>query len=94
MDLQLKGSGLADVAEEMGIKIADFKEGKEVYYEDLVRDRDNVLNEVQSFLKVTSARLTSPLRKQNRYSLREQLTNYDELKEYFQNSEWVTFFEE
>jgi len=34
VDLQLKGSGLADVAEEMGIEIADFKEGKEVYYED------------------------------------------------------------
>jgi uncharacterized protein (DUF362 family)/Pyruvate/2-oxoacid:ferredoxin oxidoreductase delta subunit len=32
--VQLKGSGLAAIAEELGIEVADFSNGKEIYFED------------------------------------------------------------
>ena len=64
-----------------------------VHYEDLARDRQRVFDEVQTFLGLKPARLTTTLRKQNPEPLSELIENYDELYATFKSSPYEPFFD-
>jgi hypothetical protein len=64
-----------------------------LYYEDLVHDRNDVFNRVQSFLAVQPRPLTVTTRKQNPEPLRELVENYDELYEVFKHGPEAAFFD-
>ncbi len=65
----------------------------ELYYEELLDRRREVLDRVQSFLGVEPRRLTVTMRRQNPEPLRELLANYDELYEAFQGTPYAAFFD-
>ncbi len=65
----------------------------EVFYEDVLEQRDEVFNQVQSFLGVPPKRLTVTLRRQNPEPLRELLENYDELYKAFCNTPHAWMFD-
>jgi LPS sulfotransferase NodH len=66
----------------------------EVYYEDLVDHRESTYRRVTDFLGVRLIKPETDLRKQNLRSMREIVTNYDELKSAFLGTEWEPFFED
>lgn len=63
-------------------------------YEELVNDRKNTLRKVVGFLGVEYIQLKTGLKKQNTKGLRETITNYDELKSAFFQTEWGVCFED
>jgi LPS sulfotransferase NodH len=63
-----------------------------LYYEDLVANTEQEIQGVQRFLGVESLPLTPYTQKQEKRSLQEIITNYDELKEKFESTPWQTFF--
>ena len=65
----------------------------ELYYEELLDRRTELLAQVQSFLDVEPRRLTVTMRRQNPEPLRELLANYDELYEAFQGTPYAAFFD-
>lgn len=65
-----------------------------VYYEDLANDRDAAFKKVTDFLGFEYIHPETPLTKQNNKSLKETVSNYDELKMAFSGTEWESFFEE
>ena len=65
----------------------------ELYYEELLDRRNEVLDRVQSFLDIEPRRLTVTMRRQNPEHLRELLANYDELFEAFQGTPYAAFFD-
>jgi LPS sulfotransferase NodH len=65
-----------------------------VYYEDLVRHSEESFHQVTDFLGVRYHRAENELRKQNTRSLRDSVTNYDELKLAFAGTKWQQFFED
>lgn len=64
-----------------------------VYYEDLLQDRDQVFDQVQSFLGVKPRPLSVTTGRQNPEPLRELIENYDELYEAFKDTPEVAFFD-
>lgn len=64
----------------------------DVYYEDLVSDTENVMSNVQHFLGVESKHLFSTTRKQSARPIAEVITNYEELKAGFKDTEWEEYF--
>ena len=66
----------------------------QVVYEDLCNNYESVMRDIQSFLDVTQASLSTSTQKRPSYSLREIITNYDELKSYFSDTKWAEFFDE
>lgn len=64
-----------------------------LFYEDMVRDRERVFGQVQSFLGVEPAPLTVTLDRQNPEPLRQLIENYDELYEAFRYTSHGGLFE-
>ncbi|MGB2694804.1 MAG: hypothetical protein WBD55_06400, partial [Dehalococcoidia bacterium] len=64
-----------------------------VFYEDLVA-RPELFDDVQSFLGIEPAGLPVASRRQNPEPLRELLSNYEELRAAFADTEHAGFFEE
>ena len=66
----------------------------QVVYEDLCNNYESVMRDIQGFLNVPEVSLSPSTRKHPSYSLRETITNYDELKAYYSGSKWAEFFDE
>ena len=66
----------------------------DVFYEDLVTDRDGEMDRVQAFLGVAPRALPPGTHKQAQLPLSEAVTNYRSLKRSFLNTRWGMFFEE
>jgi LPS sulfotransferase NodH len=64
-----------------------------VIYEDLIEKQQDTLQQIFAFLKVTPEPVTTRMKKQNLASPRETVSNYEELKSYFQHTRWHVFFE-
>jgi len=65
-----------------------------VYYEDLVNDLEGTFGIITDFLGVPYIKPKTNLKKQNPESLRDLVTNYDDLKSAFYETEWQPYFEE
>lgn len=63
-----------------------------VYYEDMVRNINETVSALQTFLGLTKERLSSPLTKQNRRGAASMISNYKELREQFECDKWKEFF--
>lgn len=61
----------------------------ELKYEELVADTPAALSQVFQFLGVKPVTVSSSLRKQNKESLSELMTNYTEIKEALNGTEWA-----
>lgn len=66
----------------------------EVWYEDMLEDRDSAFGEVQRFLGVAPVPLEVTLRRQNPEPLRELIANYDELRAAFAGQPEEAFFDD
>jgi len=66
----------------------------DLYYEDLVSERDRQLQAVQTFLELRHEPVSSALVRQRRRPLSHGIANYDELKRAFAGTEWAGFFSE
>jgi hypothetical protein len=66
----------------------------DVWYEDMLADRDREFERIQRFLGVDPAPLTVSLRRQNPEPLRELIANYDDLRLAFAGTEYAAFFDE
>jgi LPS sulfotransferase NodH len=64
-----------------------------LYYEDLTADPAGAFRKITEFLNVEYVEPKTEMRKQNPESLRKLISNYDELKAGFSESEWLPFFE-
>jgi LPS sulfotransferase NodH len=64
----------------------------EVIYENLAQDYNAEMTRVQEFLGVPYAPVQPAIFKQSRQTLREAITNYDDLKRQFQLTPWADFF--
>ena len=65
-----------------------------VYYEDILHQRNVVYEATQSFLGVEAHPLSVTLAKQNPEPARELLSNFDELRVAFKDTEYASWFEE
>ncbi len=65
-----------------------------VNYEDLVNDAELYFRNITDFLGVSYAQPQTGLKKQNPEKIRDLISNYDELKIAFKETEWQTFFDE
>lgn len=65
-----------------------------LYYEDLVKQTDTQWRQVTRFLHVDYKHPETDLRRQNPESLRELITNYNELRAAFRGTEWESMLEE
>jgi LPS sulfotransferase NodH len=65
-----------------------------VTYEELVRNPTRVHAELVNFLDAPPSSPSTALRQQNPERLRELISNYDELKQYFAGSQWEPYFED
>lgn len=63
-------------------------------YEDLVSHRESTFRKVAEFLDVRYLEPETNLRKQITKSMRETVTNYEELKSAFSGTEWQPFFDD
>jgi hypothetical protein len=66
----------------------------EVIYEELLQEFLPETKRIQNFLGVKPRRLSASTLKQGQLSLSESILNYYELKEKFQGTPWIDFFEE
>jgi len=66
----------------------------DLYYEDLVSDRDRQLQAIQTFLELRHEPVSSALVRQRRRPLSRDIANYDELKRAFAGTQWAGFFSE
>lgn len=66
----------------------------EVMYEDMVQEKEKTMKNIFNFLDVPHSEVASPLKKQNTRPLSKAISNYWELKEKFQATYWIEFFEE
>lgn len=64
-----------------------------VIHEDLIENQQDTMQQVFAFLKVPHKSVTTRMKKQNLASPRETVSNYEELKSYFQHTRWHVFFE-
>lgn len=66
----------------------------EVIYEELSRDYDGIMRDIQSFLGVNYEDVKHGTEKRHKRSLASQIKNYAELKDRFLGSPWESFFTE
>lgn len=66
----------------------------EVYYENLLENKNEECSRLQEFLNLSYKTLTSGTIQQRQGSLKEMVMNYDELKEKYKNTPHNIFFEE
>ena len=65
----------------------------DLYYEDLLANRNAVLHDLQTFLEVPPCpALSAPFGKQGRTSRSCKIDNYDLLQRHFEGTEWGHFF--
>lgn len=64
-----------------------------VMYEDVIEKQHDTLQQIFAFLKVLPEPVATRMKKQNLASPREAVSNYQELKRYFQDTRWHVFFE-
>lgn len=65
-----------------------------VCYEDMLADFESEMRRVLDYLGVRHASLASPLQRQRKRTLRETITNFEELKERFSDTPYEVFFEQ
>ena len=65
-----------------------------VFYEDLVKEPEELFKKITRFLGVCYIPPSTDLQKQNSEKTTELLINFDELKSHFANTEWQQFFDE
>jgi LPS sulfotransferase NodH len=65
----------------------------EITYEDLASDRGRVLADLESFLGVSRAPLSTTLRRQNPEPLHELVANYDELRSHYEGRAEAVYFD-
>ena len=63
-----------------------------IYYEDLVSNYGKNMYDIYSFLDVQTYEAYSILKKQNYHHISDIISNYNELKDFFMNSKWESFF--
>lgn len=68
------------------------KEMIDVYYENIVTNKDGEMNKILDFLEVPKRNLTSKLVKLNTRLLQDCISNYSSLKKYFAGTQWSGFF--
>lgn len=66
----------------------------EVYYEDLSQNTATECNRIFDFLGVHSQSVNTHMQKQRRRPLEQVIENYNDLKKYFEGTEYARFFEE
>jgi hypothetical protein len=66
----------------------------QISYEDLVGHAREANAKLLGFLGLPEGTLRTGLRQQNPESLRELITNYDELKSAFLHTPWYSYFDE
>ncbi|MGA9532747.1 MAG: sulfotransferase [Anaerolineales bacterium] len=66
----------------------------EVHYEDLARERDVQMRRIQAFLGLPLVPTQPQTYKQSRKSLRDSISNFQELSDRFRGSDWESFFAE
>lgn len=64
----------------------------EIRYEELIKQRQTVLDFLLSKLNLDSMKLIPKTYKQNYVSLEKRVANFNEIKEYFSGSKWERFF--
>jgi LPS sulfotransferase NodH len=64
----------------------------DVEYQHVVEDGEKVLQKIFEFLHIPPAPLTTTLKKQIAHPVNELVTNYAELKQHFQNTQWSRYF--
>jgi LPS sulfotransferase NodH len=64
----------------------------EVYYEDLVAQRQAECDRILDFLGVARRSLVTRMTKQRKSTLSEVIENYDDLKKHFAGTEWADYF--
>jgi LPS sulfotransferase NodH len=67
---------------------------REISYENLVKDRESVFDELLSFLDVSKMKLESALRKQNKEKLQDLIINYDEFRDGISKTKYAKFLDE
>ena len=73
----------------------DFYKNKiNIFYEDLIKNREFELKKIQVFLGLEVQKLEANLVKQETKSISDSILNYYELKEKFKGSKWEVFFED
>jgi LPS sulfotransferase NodH len=65
-----------------------------VYYEDLITNKFQAIENLQKFLGIECLPLISYTKKQEKRLLSEIIINYNELKKKFENTPWHSFFHE
>ncbi len=63
-----------------------------IYYEDMIRDTSDAVGALQTFLGLSREQLSSPLTKQNRRETASVISNYQQLKEQFNDYKWLEYF--
>lgn len=66
----------------------------DIYYEDLAKDVENVMDTIQKFIGVQPVTLRSDLKKQGSMPLSKAIENYDELKAQFEGRPENVYFED
>lgn len=66
----------------------------EVYYEDIVENREIELDRIFDFLNVEKMEVTANNKKQNPETFDELINNYSDLKKKFSNTKWEYLFED
>lgn len=65
----------------------------DLYYEDFNNDINGELNKITNFINIEDIKQPQThLKKQNVNKLEDVIENYNKLKEYFQNTQWESFF--
>ncbi|WP_286761122.1 Stf0 family sulfotransferase [Salegentibacter sp. UBA1130] len=65
----------------------------EIFYEDLVKDKQGTINEVFNAMHLDAHNVSSDMEKQNKESLEDLIEYYEELKRYFKETKWHYLFQ-
>ncbi len=65
-----------------------------IYYEDLIANQHQEVQNLELFLSIPATRLSSNLKRQNTRLLSDIITNYTSLQRYFYKTPWASFFDE
>lgn len=63
----------------------------DIYYEDLVDDYQNVMNDIFAHMRLEPIKVSSNIKKQNPESLKNLIVNYNELELELRESKWYKF---
>lgn len=74
-------------------KILNKHDTLELFYEDLIQNKEKEMDQVFNFLDLASLPVSSILKKQITAPIPEVVENYSALKEHFTDTPWESFFE-